>query len=111
MATLLHPDSFETLTIFEHVFTYFLECIRKCDFFDPAEAKTPLSDVLHTAWDFNALEILAVLERFRLEPLQRGWKFNCFYRTFIENSSFPVISADNLCSPEFLQTFVQQHTL
>ena len=65
--------------------------------------------MLHAVRNFNSFEIFAVTKCLAFESLQRGRKFDTFYRAPRKNSSFPVAPVDNLFLPEFLQSFVQPY--
>ena len=56
-------------TVVEGVVPHPDTCFWNLYICESASLKTLFSDVLYAVRDFNALEILAVLERFRLEPL------------------------------------------
>ena len=58
-----YPNCSEISTEIERAFTYLLERAGKCDFPNSTLTKTVFSNVLHALRNFNALEILAVLER------------------------------------------------
>ena len=56
-------------TVVEGIITYLDACFWNLYICESASLKTLFSDVLNSVWNFKSFEILAVLERFRLEPL------------------------------------------
>ena len=97
-----HQDYFEFGAALKCVLTYFLKRAWKRDFFNSTLLEALLSNVLYTVRNVNTSKILAQTERLRLNPFQRGRKFNSLYRALTENCSFILPFIDSFLFAKFL---------